>query len=154
PLRWALLAALLVYLLLAGATLRTARPWCDEAWFADPAFNLLHSGRMATAVLEPTGNYRHPTGIQEYTYWIMPLHSLAQVPWYAVFGFGITPLRALSALWGLLGLLAVFDFVRIASGKPVVAFLAVALLSCDFIYLTTASTGRMDMMSAALGFGA
>lgn len=153
---WAVVAvaAVAVYLALAVATLQTARPWCDEAWFANPAFSLLHSGRMATTVLEPTGHYRHPQGIQEYTYWIMPLHILAQVPWYAVFGFGIISLRWLSLCWGLLGLASVYEFVRIVSGKPALASLTVALLAFDFVYVTTASTGRMDMMSAALGMSA
>jgi hypothetical protein len=50
----------------------------------------------------------------------------------------------------LLGLAAVFEFVRIACGKPAWAAIAVAMLSCDFVYLTTASTGRMDTMGAAL----
>jgi 4-amino-4-deoxy-L-arabinose transferase-like glycosyltransferase len=147
-------AAVVTYLTLGVATSQTAAPWCDEAWFANPAFNLLHGGRMATTVLEPTGHYRHPQGIQEYTYWIMPLHIMAQVPWYAVFGFGIVSLRRLSLCWGLLGLAAVFEFVRAVSGRPVLAAIALALLSCDFVYLSTAATGRMDMMSAALGLGA
>lgn len=156
--RWAVVAAVVaivaVFLILAVATLRTARPWCDEAWFADPAFSLLHSGHMGTAVLEPSSHYRHPTGIQQYTYWIMPLHVLVQVPWYAVFGVSIFSMRGLSVCWGLLGLAAVFEFVRAASGRPVLATITLGLLACDFVYVTTASTGRMDMMSAALGMSA
>jgi 4-amino-4-deoxy-L-arabinose transferase-like glycosyltransferase len=148
-----LLAAILLYLLLAIATALTARPWCDEAWFADPAFSLIHTGQFATPVLEPTGNYRHPTGIQQYTYWIMPLHGLVQAPWYEIFGFGFPSLRLLSVLWGLLGLAAVFELVRRLSGNAAIAAIAVALLACDFIYIGTAGTGRMDMMCAALVFG-
>jgi 4-amino-4-deoxy-L-arabinose transferase-like glycosyltransferase len=152
--RWAVVGAVAVYLALAVATLRTARPWCDEAWFANPAFSLLHNGNMGTTVLEPTAHYRHPLGIQQYTYWIMPLHILVQVPWYAVFGFGLLSLRWLSLCWGLLGLAAVFEFVRLVSGKPALAAVTLVLLAVDFVYVTTASTGRMDMMSAALGLAA
>jgi 4-amino-4-deoxy-L-arabinose transferase-like glycosyltransferase len=151
---WLFSAAILIYLLLAIATALTARPWCDEAWFADPAFSLIHTGQFATPVLEPTGNYRHPTGIQQYTYWIMPLHGLVQVPWYEIFGFGFASLRLLSVLWGLLGLAAIFELVRNLSGNATMGAIAVALLAVDFIYIGTAGTGRMDMMCAALVFGA
>jgi 4-amino-4-deoxy-L-arabinose transferase-like glycosyltransferase len=143
-----------LYLLLAIATALTARPWCDEAWFADPAFSLIHTGYLGTPVLEPTGNYRHPTGIQQYTYWIMPLHSLVQVPWYTIFGFGIPSLRLLSVLWGLLGLIAVFGLVRSLTSNTSIATIATALLALDFVYVPTAGSGRMDMMCAALVFGA
>jgi 4-amino-4-deoxy-L-arabinose transferase-like glycosyltransferase len=147
----ALTAAIVVYLTLGIAYLQTARPWCDEAWFANPAFSLLHSGRMATTELEPAGNYRHPWGIQEYTYWIMPLFAIAQVPWYTVFGFGFASLRSFSLCWGLLGLVAIFEFVRVVSGRSALAAICVALLACDFVYISTAATGRMDMLTAALG---
>src|SRR6185295_9082725 len=92
-----------LFLFLAFASAYTRRPWCDEAWFADPAFNLLTKGTMGTTVLEPSGHYRHPIGIQQHTYWIMPLHILLQTAWYKMAGFSLGSLRTLSILFGLSG---------------------------------------------------
>src|SRR5450432_3358303 len=65
-----------VYLILAVACARTLMPWCDEAWFAGPAYNLMTHGYMGTPVLDPTSGWfiRDLTHIDRYTYWIMPLY--------------------------------------------------------------------------------
>ncbi len=147
-----LIAAL--YLTLAAGSAWTRRPWCDEGWFANPAYNLLTHGTMGTTVLEPAGNARHPWGIREHTYWITPLHILAQSVWYRVTGFSLESMRAMSIAWGLIGLGAWFQIVRLLAGGRGPALAAAALLCCDFTYVSTASVGRMDMMSAALGSAA
>jgi 4-amino-4-deoxy-L-arabinose transferase-like glycosyltransferase len=143
-----------IFLLLALASAWTRRPWCDEAWFADPAYNLLTKGMMGTTVLEPAGHYRHPIGIQQHTYWIMPLHILAQTAWYEVTGFSLESMRILSILFGLLGLAAWFQIIKLLTGDQVAAWVVVCFLSLDYTFIETASVGRMDMMSAALGFSA
>ncbi len=150
----AAISFVIIYLLLAGGSAKTRRPWCDEGWFANPAYNLLAHGTMGTTVLEPAGHYRHPWGIREHTYWITPLHIVAQAGWYRVVGFGLGPLRALSIVWGLIGLAAWYQIVRLLTGSRGAALAAAGLLCCDFTYVSTASTGRMDMMSAALGWAA
>src|SRR5229473_2858367 len=48
------IAIVVVYLILAVASSRTLMPWCDEAWFAGPAYNLITHGYMGTPVLDPT----------------------------------------------------------------------------------------------------
>ncbi len=147
-------AIIAAYIVLAAANAYTQRPWCDEGWFANPAYNLITHGTMGTTVLEPRGNPRHPWGIREHTYWITPLHILAQAAWYKTTGFSLASMRALSMVWGLIGLAAWFQIVRVLTGRNGPALVAAGLVCCDFTYVSAASVGRMDMMSAALGWAA
>lgn len=152
--RVAFIVALAVYLILAFGTASTRAPWCDEAWFANPAYNLITHGFMGTTVLEPTGLLLHPQGINRYTYWIPPLHIITQAGWYEVFGFSLFSLRALSVVWGLVALASWLVIVDALSGDRTVALVTFCFLALDYTFVSTAAFGRMDMMSAALGFAA
>jgi len=147
-----IIGSIIVYLSLAIGAATTKSPWCDEAWFASPAFNLLNKGFMGTTVLEPSGTWLE--GIDKYTYWIPPGYILAQKIWYGVFGFSLTLMRALSAAFGLLALFSWFLFVKIITGEVRIALLAFAIIAFDYCFVMTASVGRMDMMSAALNVAA
>jgi 4-amino-4-deoxy-L-arabinose transferase-like glycosyltransferase len=141
---------LATYLALSIATARTQLPGTDEGFFANPAFNLLTKGKFATTVLETVATPF--AGMQTHTYWIMPLQPLTLSFWYRVFGFSLFSTRSLSIFWGLVGLLSWFIIVRSLFKRTSLALLVVALLSVDYIYIVCASFGRMDMMSASLGF--
>jgi len=81
---WSFLTPILLgFLALAAASALTHRPWCDEAWFASAAFNLVRHSSMSTSVLDPTSTWRSVqlTGIDRYTYWIMPFYILLQSAW-------------------------------------------------------------------------
>ncbi len=143
---WATLIAAALFVALALASAVTKIPGGDEAWFASPSLNLIERGEMGTSVLEGV------PGIERRTYWVMPLSLLTQAVWYKAVGFGLLQMRATSALWGLVALLSLFCVVRELSGERRIAALAVALLSLDYVFITSASFGRMDMMCAALGF--
>ena len=151
--------SLAIYLSLAISNSLAKRPWCDEAWFANPALNLMTTGSMGSPVIEPTGSCvtgRKPgvvlEGINQHTYWIMPLHVLAQAAWYRVTGFSLFSLRLLSVLWGLVALASWFLIVKYLSADYRVAMLAVLFIAVDYAFVSSASFGRMDMMNAALGF--
>jgi 4-amino-4-deoxy-L-arabinose transferase-like glycosyltransferase len=139
-----------LYLLLALGSAFTQRPWCDEAWNASPAFNLITKGYMGTSFLETAGTTLQR--LDRYTYWILPLHPLALAGWYEIFGFGILQTRSLSMAWGLVALWSLYLFMKSLSGDRRVALLTVFLLALDFVFVQRSSEGRMDMMSAALGF--
>lgn len=146
----ALGAALLFGGLCVGSAL-TKRPWSDEAWFANPAYNLATHGSMGTTVLEPSDFLR---GIDRYTYWTVPLDFIAQAAWYKIFGFGMLSMRMLSMSWGLVLMAAWFVIMRQLFRRSDVALLTVVLLSVDYVMVMGGSFGRMDMMCAALGFSA
>jgi 4-amino-4-deoxy-L-arabinose transferase-like glycosyltransferase len=150
--RAALAAVLLVYLALAAGSALTRRPWSDEAWFANPAWNLATKGFMGTTVLRTGEAWLQ--GIERRTYWVMPLGLLAEAAWFKLFGFGLFTTRLLSAAWGALALGACYVFVKRLSGDAPLALLTVALLAVDYVFISAASFGRMDMMSAALGLSA
>lgn len=141
---------LLVYGLLAWWQASTERPWVNEAWFADPALNLLRKGFMGTTILESKGTWME--GMDRHTYWILPLHVLAQTAWYKVFGFSLMALRSLSILWGAIILAAWYSLMRSLVRDPRVALLTVGLLAVDYHFLAYAALGRMDAMCAGLGW--
>jgi len=143
---------LVLFLILAGASAWTLRPWCDEGWFSSPARNLMEKGYMGTSVIDQTGTFRSVKldGIDRYTYWIMPLYVLAQSAWYQVAGFSLMAMRALSMLWGVIALCAWFAILRALTADRTAALLGVALLAVDFQFVWSGSGGRMDMMAEAL----
>src|SRR5260370_6080630 len=143
----------LVFAALAGAGTLVSLPWSDEGWFANPALNLITNGTFGTSVLDPTASFRtnNLTGINQQSYWIVPLDPLAQAVWYKVVGFGLLKLRVLSVLWGLLTLAAWWKIVEILTADRRAATVALGLLSIDFTVVWSSSVGRMDIMAAALG---
>lgn len=146
-----------LYLLLAAGTALSKRPWSDEGWFASPAYNLITNGHMGTSILESVEPRGQQKGINQYTYWIMPLDIVAQAAWYKITGFGIFQMRMLSAMWGLLAAVSLWFIVYLLSGNRNVALLAASITALDYTFITGASFGRMDMMCAALnltGFAA
>ncbi len=151
--RTAIASVIVVYLALAIGRTVTDSPGCDEGWFASPALNLATKGHMGTTVIEES-NLAMTTGIHQYTYWIMPLNVLTQAAWYKAFGFGLFSMRSISIVCGLLALAAWLSIMQSLSGEKKVTLLAFALIALDFAFIRSASTGRMDMMSAALNFTA
>jgi len=140
---------LTAYVSFSVAVALTKRPWCDEAWFASPALNLLEHGSMATTNLEPAGTWQF--GLDRRTYWIMPLHILVQTAWYRIVGFGLFAMRTLSMSFGLVLIGSWWMVVRRLTGNDRAALLTAALLAIDYIVVKGASDGRMDVMCAALG---
>ena len=152
---------LLVFLMAAAWMLMTKRPWIDEAWFSSPAWELVTYGRMGTALLDPAGSHLrlynpHAVlqGINQHTYWVMPLHLLVLAAWGKLFGFSIFSMRVPAVLWGLIALASAGIIVRRLSDGRWAAELAMAVLAVDFGFLDSAADARMDMMCAALGFAA
>jgi hypothetical protein len=143
--------AITLYLALSIASATTKRPWCDEAWFASPALNLATKGTMGTSVLEPYGWLK---GIDQYTYWVTPLYLVTQAGWYKIFGFSLLSMRGLSMVWGLIALASWFLIMKTFSADKKLALLTMGLLAVDYFFVMFSSTGRMDMMSASLGFAA
>lgn len=141
---------LALYGLLASWQARTSYPWDNEAWFADPALNLLNKGFMGTTILESKGSWME--GLDRHTYWILPLHVLAQAGWYKIFGFSLLTLRGLSILCGVLILFAWYSLMSRLSADPRIALLAVGLLVVDNHFVSITALGRMDAMCAGLGW--
>lgn len=138
--------------ILSCAEALTRRPWCDEAWFASPAYNLLHHGFMGMTVLDPHGFPFAPlvNGIDRFTYWVMPGYIIAQVAWYKLVGFHLFSMRALSVIWSVVALFSWYVIVKALTHRPSVAVLTTFLLGTEQYFIRSAAAGRMDMMCAAL----
>lgn len=147
-----LIAIVLIYLTAAIACALTQRPWWDEAIHGGPALCLMSRGYMGTPVLDPNSRWFPLPGINEYTYQMMPLYMLLQVPWYKVFGFGLIQMRFFSTFWGLVALTAWFQIAKTLSGSKQLAILTILFLALDFTFIHSSSEGRPDTMSMALGF--
>lgn len=145
-------AALVLYAALATGLSLTRVPICDEGWYASPALSLITTGDMGSPIIEGAGTYLK--GIAHYTYWEMPLHMVAAAPWYRLFGTSLFSTRMLSVMAGLAALLCWFYIVRTITGDRSIALIALLLMAVDSNILILASTGRSDMLSAALGAGA
>ncbi|HEY1341842.1 MAG TPA: glycosyltransferase family 39 protein [Bryobacteraceae bacterium] len=136
------------FLLFAAITAATKRPVPNEGWFADAAWRLASTGKLQTTILETSGTWLE--GIGRRTYWILPLHLLAEAAVFRIFGVSLWKARSLSLVWGAVGLLAWFQIVRTQGGRGA-ALLTAVLLAADFHYNVSAAISRMDMMCAALG---
>lgn len=151
---------LAVYLALGLGNIATRSPWCDEAWFGSPAYNLAYKGFMGTTVLDPassTWKSVRLTGIDRHTYWVLPLSLLLNAGVFRTFGFQIDAMRAMSLLWGLVALAAWWVILRKLTGAghaalPGAALAGLALIAVDYHFLLRATEGRMDMMCLALGY--
>ena len=148
-----LLSTMAFSLLLATGVALTRRPWCDEAWFASPSYNLARHGFMGMTILDPHG-FIHTTyvqGIDRYTFWVMPGYLLLQAAWYKMVGVSVFSMRATSVLWSAAALVSWFFIARWIIGDRRVALLAVFLLATEKHFVFSAATGRMDMMCFSLG---
>jgi len=144
------IAAISVFFALAIASSLTHRPQIDEGMFASPALNLATKGHFGTTVLETE---KSPlTRIEQRTYWVMPLYLLNVSASFKTLGFSLFSMRFVNILWGFGLLLAWYFIVLKLSGDVKVALLCLTLLACDYMVLDTSASGRMDMMSASLGF--
>jgi 4-amino-4-deoxy-L-arabinose transferase-like glycosyltransferase len=154
--RAVMLAVLVIFVASCAGSIRTTLPWCDEGWFADPAYNLLVRGVMANSTLDPTFGFgaSRVTGIDRHTYWVMPLYILAQSAWYRLIGFDLFSMRTLSLVWSLAALAAWYFTLRVLLHDRDIATAAVAFIALDFHFIWASTTGRMDMMALALGFAA
>jgi 4-amino-4-deoxy-L-arabinose transferase-like glycosyltransferase len=149
----------LVFGAFALALLLTKRPWVDEAWFTGPALDLVTRGKFGTLLLDPAGSHLRLykpdaflRGINEHTYWVMPLHLLQLAAWGKVFGFSVFSMRMPSVLWGGVTLASIGLIVRRLYGGRGAALIGAAVLAVDFGFVNGAADGRMDMTCAALGF--
>ena len=95
-----LLSMLALHVLLSYGTASTRIPEQDEA-VRESWITYVTRGFFGTTAVEPQGGVsgKELTGIQQMTYWCMPLDLFAEAAWFRIFGFGILQLRDLSILW-------------------------------------------------------
>ena len=145
-------SAVLLFLVLAVGSSLTNRPQIDEGMFASPAINLANEGFLGTTVLET--EHSPLTRIEQRTYWVMPLFLLNVAAAFKTLGMSLFTMRLVSVFWGIILLAAWYFIVLKLSDNRNIAALGLLLIAGNYTILDTASLGRMDIMSAALGFSA
>jgi 4-amino-4-deoxy-L-arabinose transferase-like glycosyltransferase len=143
-----------IFVIVALLFVQRRAPWNDEGWFADASLNLAYKGYMGTSVIEPTGTHlpTPPSGIAEYTYWVLPLYLLVQAGWYKVVGFSPFLMRLPGVFWALALLWSVHRVAGVLTGRRDIARLAVCLLAVETLFVNVATLGRMDIMAAGLSW--
>ena len=150
---WVIAASIVCYLVLAFSFAKVKTPWVDEGWVASAPANWASTGGFGTPCLEPSGSWLNAelTGIQEYTYWNLPVGIVVQGLWYKALGFDLLRMRALGILCGLVAILSWFAITWTLSGSRLAGSITAALLSVDYTFLWGAADGRMDMMCVMFG---
>jgi hypothetical protein len=138
---------LVLLLMLAALLAAHRRPWIDEGRFASPGVNLAYHGFAGTTVF---GTDPRLPRIQEHTYWILPLHIVAQAVWYRLLGFGVIQLRWLSILLAAIGILSFQACVWAITHDRRIALVTGVLLSADYMLTQVATSGRQDAMCFGL----
>ena len=146
---WCALAVIVLFCILSHATARTVLPQPDEAVYSNPGYNLLYNHHSGTTLYELRGLM--PMSLGRRTYWQFPLYFFVTPFWFTVVGFGLWQVRLFSIIFGLLGLVSWYWIARTLSGSAAGGLLAMTMVSLDFFYILSASTGRMDMMCCGLG---
>lgn len=134
-----------MFIVLATGTIRTLRPWVDEAWYGTPAWMLAEKGYMGTPSFDTEGSGMQR--IDRYSYWIMPLYPLAQAAWYKIVPFSLLAMRTLSLIFVLGGISCFTLFVRRLIRDDTTALLFFALMCCDYIANTATGMGRPDALA-------
>lgn len=150
------LAVCFIYLAISLIFINTLLPNCDEGWFTIPGYNLVEKGFFGTTVLDETATFRKVRldGINQYTYWIMPLYPLSQGIWGKIVGFGLIETRLFSVVCGIFALISWFVLIRNLSENFNLALLSILLLAVDYHFIYASGFGRMDMLTTSLGIGA
>ncbi len=148
--RWwlVLFAIIALYIALAVGRALTAHPWNDEAWYASPSLSLIKYGNTGTPLLETAGKFWK--GIHQRTFWVMPLQFFVQVPWFKIFGFSLLTARLNAIAWGLVALLSWGGIVYGLTKNAAMVATTMALLACDYQFVSQSALGRMDAMALAL----
>jgi hypothetical protein len=151
--RYAVILIVVVFAVLAVGGGITRAPWCDEAYFAEPALQIIQIGRMAT-IVDPPSPIDDPrtVGTDRFVFWTLPLDIVLQAGWYKALGFGMVQMRLLATLWAFVAMAAWWMILKSMGAGIHLRLIALALIAFDYSFIRSGSEGRMDMMSAALGF--
>jgi len=157
--QWVLGAAFAVYLAYSIGLATTRAPWLDEGFYVNPPYALITTGYPGFSIiddsgsLQPSKTYLNMKGLHEHAYAGMPLYSVALAGWMKVFGFGLLTCRLFTVFCGALVLLFSYYIVRYLVADVTVALVTFALIAGDYGFILRATDARMDMLSAAFGFG-
>src|SRR5271165_1584513 len=153
------LAAFVVYLVYAIGLAATRAPWYDEGFYVNPPYALITTGHPGVSILDDSGpwlpskTHISMRGVREHVYGVMPVYVLALAGWMKVFGFGLFTCRLFTVFCGALVLLFWYYIVRYLVADVTVALVTFALIAGDYGFILRATDARMDMLSAAFGFG-
>src|SRR5215475_6915590 len=144
-----LVGAVAVYLLLGFGFCLDSAPLGDEAYIANPSFNLATRGVLGTSlfsqrdVAAAVGCFsvqdcfahnrlakKHQESyfqMDRYTYWVLPTYLVLQAAWYKLVGFGLMQTRLIPLFSGVILIWACYTIVGTLFQNTKAAILAAVL---------------------------
>lgn len=111
----------------------------DESWLAGLTRNMLEHRSLGVTEAFFNLKLRYPHAIKS-------LFHLLQMPFLALFGYGVFPVRLLSLLGGC-GALALFYLcARLLAQKHLPALAATAVLACDVQFIAASHLARQEIL--------
>lgn len=145
------LALAFMLCLAGGLAISLTRPAAvDEAWFANPALTLLAGDGMRTPIMAETDFASR--SMSSHTYWQPPGYFVIQAAWYSVVGFSLLSQRLLSLLFAPMLLALAWLLGNRLKVGPEAAGVGVILMSTSIPLIASASSGRMDILTAVFGW--
>jgi hypothetical protein len=129
-------------LLMVEATTLMRTRWVeDESWLANGAWTLLKEGTLRMPIFPAAAN----AVVDVYP----PVHRLAMVPVFAVFGLGEIQARSVSVLAAMATVIVIFVVARRLAGTTAAA-IAAWLLATDPVFVVSARTARPEALATLL----
>lgn len=144
--------ALLLAAILAVVYAFTREPWWDEGIYADVARQFARTGRLRSSLLGSVGSLGTGDfpGVDQRTYWTMPLHPVVVGLWFRVVGDGMVQTRLLSLAFAAVLVASWGAIVRRLTGSPAVAWIAAAFIAFNKYVLWSVTLGRPEALASGL----
>ncbi|MFN3967028.1 MAG: hypothetical protein ACK4JE_04965, partial [Endomicrobiia bacterium] len=139
-----LVVPVFLFLIFTTELIFVQKPWEDEAMFSCASYNLSKNGYLAVP------GFRRALGtigVEKHIYWIPPLNMIIGAWWYKIFGYSLFSRRFLALIFGLVGLIVFYIFLKKLRFEDNLIFIALLLTSVDFLYTRHSADGRLcDIM--------
>ncbi len=144
-----LVSFLIVFIVMTSGLIFVQKPWEDESMFASASYHLAKDDFMGI----PEFEWYDWKNADKVVYFMPPLSMLVSSIWIKISGFDLFRYRSISLLWGLIGIIAFYYFLKFLKIPSKIVLLTIALICIDFIYTRRSACGRnCDIISASLVF--
>jgi hypothetical protein len=123
-------------------SLLTTRPFNESGAYTEPAYNLYKYGQFVD--FSSKGIF----DMDKFTYWVPPLHSVFQLPFYILFGYGLWQIVAVQIAILALTIVAIKKFSRFLK---IAAIIPVTLLLTNRNFIVDSLVSRPDTLATLFG---
>ncbi len=103
-----LVSFLIVFIVMTSGLIFVQKPWEDESMFASASYHLAKDDFMGI----PEFEWYDWKNADKVVYFMPPLSMLVSSIWIKISGFDLFRYRSISLLWGLIGIIAFYYFLK------------------------------------------